>query len=113
VSNNVVDFPIFRVMAGDLKTKLAKMAGDLKNLVLKSVEGWCTDSVVHMKVTYNEMQTRIGKTPEDEAQLVELRDFIKRSKEHTLFELHDLLKDVERHYELMDEYSYEYPEDDI
>jgi dynein heavy chain len=113
LSNDTVDFPIFRVQAHDLKTKLAKIANDIKTSVLKRIDQWCVDSVHHMKVTYEDMQKRIGKTPDDEAQLVELRDFIKKSKEHTMFELADLLKEVERHYELMDDYSYMYADEDI
>ena len=37
LSNDIVDFPIFRVDAKDLKSKLAKTAADHKHRILKSV----------------------------------------------------------------------------
>ena len=110
LSNDMIDFPIFRVQAGDLKAKLAKTAGDLKNRILKGIEKWCENTVMDISKTYEDMKDRISKTPEDEAQLVDLRDFIKKSKEQTMDELAQLLIEVERHYELMDEYSYQYPD---
>lgn len=54
------------------------------------------------------MRERIMKEPMDESQLVELREFIKKSKEVTIFMLGAQLTEVEQHYELMDEYSYQY-----
>jgi len=48
------------------------------------------------------MQKRIGKCPDNEEELVVLREFIKVSKEQTQFEMEQLQKEVERHYELLD-----------
>lgn len=59
------------------------------------------------------MQKRIGKVPENEEELVELRDFIKVSKERTQYEMLELQKEVERHYELLDEFSFMYDINDI
>ena len=59
------------------------------------------------------MQKRISKVPENEEELVDLREFIKRSKEHTQGEMLALQKEVESHYELLDEFSYMYNVDDI
>jgi len=59
------------------------------------------------------MQKRIGKCPDNEEELVDLREFIKVSKEVTQFEMEALQKEVERHYELLDEFSFIYNVDDI
>ena len=59
------------------------------------------------------MQKRISKVPDNEEELVDLREFIKRSKEHTQGEMLALQKEVESHYELLDEFSYMYNVDDI
>lgn len=59
------------------------------------------------------MRKRIEKVPDNEEELVELRDFIKQSKEVTTVEMNALQKEVERHYELLDEFSFMYQIDDI
>jgi dynein heavy chain len=95
LSNDIIDFPIFRVEAKELKLKLAKQANDLKNRILEKVAKWCKDSVEEIEKTYIDMRERIMKEPMDESQLVELREFIKKSKEVTIFHLGTQLTEVE------------------
>ena len=59
------------------------------------------------------MQKRIAKVPENEEELVDLREFVKVSKEVTQGEMLALQKEVERHYELLDDFSHFYNVDDI
>lgn len=59
------------------------------------------------------MQKRIGKAPDNEEELVDLREFIKTSKEVTQIEMLSLQHQVEKNYELLDEFSYIYNIDDI
>ena len=113
ISNDVVNFPIFQVKAGDLKQKLAKEANAIKMKLAEAVYNWCSDSVKYISTTFDNMQKRIGKVPDNEEELVELREFIKRSKDHTQHEMQALQQEVERHYELLDEFSYMYNIDDI
>ena len=113
ISNDIVDFPIFQVKAQDLKQRLAKEAKAIKERLSERVYRWCSDSVKHISTTYDNMQKRISKVPENEEELVDLREFIKRSKEHTQGEMLALQKEVESHYELLDEFSYMYNVDDI
>ena len=54
------------------------------------------------------MSTRIKNPPANEMELVELNDFIDKSKNETKQAQEDLLKEVERHHILMDEFSYMY-----
>ena len=79
----------------------------------EAVYNWCSDSVKYISTTFDNMQKRIGKVPDNEEELVELREFIKRSKDHTQHEMLALQQEVERHYELLDEFSYMYNIDDI
>ena len=87
ISNDVVDFPVFQVKAADLKTRLAKEAKSIKEKLCERVYKWCSDSVKLISSTYDNMQRRINKVPENEEELVDLRDFIKTSKEVTQGEM--------------------------
>ena len=57
-------------------------------------------------MTYVEMETKISHTPQNEQELVEIRDFIKKSRDVTMGELAEQLKEVERHYELIEDFCY-------
>lgn len=96
-----------------MKQRLAKEAKGIKERLSERVYRWCSDSVKLISSTYDNMQKRISKVPENEEELVELREFIKTSKEVTQGEMLALQKEVESHYELLDEFSYHYNIDDI
>lgn len=113
ISNDVINFPIFQVKAQDLKQRLAKEASTIKQKLIERVDQWCRTSVKHVSHTFDEMQKRIGKIPENEEELVALREFIKVSKEKTTDEMLKLQKEVEQHYELLDKFSFTYNVDDI
>lgn len=83
ISNDTVDFPIFQVKAADLKQRLAKEANAIKLKLCESVYSWCSTSVKLISHTFDEMQKRIAKCPENEEDLVELKEFIRISKEET------------------------------
>jgi len=85
ISNDLVDFPVFQVKAQDLKVKLAKEASAIKTRLCERVYKWCSDSVKTISTTFDNMQKRIGKVPDNEEELVELREFIKVSKEQTQY----------------------------
>ena len=63
--------------------------------LVESVYQWCGDSVKHISSTFDNMQKRIGKSPENEEELVDLREFIERSKNYTQKEMEALQKAVE------------------
>ena len=113
ISNDLIDFPVFQVRAADLKARLAKEANAIKVMLSKRVYEWCSESVKHISTTYDAMQKRISKMPENEEELVALEIFIKASKEVTQVEMFKLQKQVEEHYELLDDFSYMYSKDDI
>ena len=113
ISNDVVDYPFFRVMAGELKLKLAEAANSLKMKILKGCEDWCRNTVQGIETTYEDMRKRIEKSPTNELELVELTEFIDKSKNETKQAQEDLLHLVERHHVVMDEFSFMYQEEDI
>ena len=73
--------------AQDLKQRLAKEAKGIKERLSERVYKWCSDSVKLISSTYDHMQKRISKVPENEEELVDLREFIKTSKEVTQGEM--------------------------
>lgn len=59
------------------------------------------------------MEERINILPQGEKELVDLRAFIAVSKAETQPMLVDLLRDVENHYKMLDEYFVEYQHEDL
>ena len=59
------------------------------------------------------MEERINILPQSEKELVDLNAFIKESKAETKPMLADLLRDVENHYKMLDEYFVEYQHEDL
>ena len=54
------------------------------------------------------MQERIRTIPTNEKELVSIREFIKVSRDITQVTLQEQLKEVNKHWELLDEFSFEY-----
>ena len=59
------------------------------------------------------MKARISTPPTNEKELIAIKEFIKVSKENTQVDLTDLLKDITKHQELLDEFSFKYEEGEI
>jgi hypothetical protein len=59
------------------------------------------------------MAIRISTIPSNERELVILKEFIKESKETTSIAMTELLKIVNKHYDLLDDFSYQYKMEDI
>jgi hypothetical protein len=59
------------------------------------------------------MQERIRTIPTNEKELVSIREFIKVSRDITQVTLQEQLKEVNKHWELLDEFSFEYQHQDI
>lgn len=51
--------------------------------MIESVEKWCNDTVRHIEKTFVDMETTIRKVPADEKELVQIRGFIKVSRDVT------------------------------
>lgn len=53
ISNNLNDFPMFRVKAEKLKRSLAGYARKLKKRIIEKCYDWCTTSVTHINNTFS------------------------------------------------------------
>lgn len=105
LSNNHMDYPMFRIKAEKLKTGLAAKAAKIKDKIWNRCNKWCTTSVMEIDATYTNMEKRIRSTPQDEQQLVDTIEFIKVSKEKTKGDLENKLNAVFKHMNMLDEYS--------
>ena len=77
LSNDVVDYPLFRVMAQNMKQNLASQAEKIKKKLLEGVYKYCNKSVDHIYKTYEDMNKQIMQDPNNERELVATREFIK------------------------------------
>lgn len=70
LSNDIVDFPLFRVMAQNMKNNLGHQAEKIKEKLLEGVYKYCQKSVEHINKTYEDMNKQIMTDPKDERELV-------------------------------------------
>jgi len=112
LSNDVMDFPLFRVMAGKMKEQLAQQALKIKEKLLENVYDWCKRSVEKIYKTYEEMNKTIMKEPTNERELVDTRDFIKDTP-NKVDQLSRELNEVYKHYCMLDDFSYKTADADI
>ena len=59
------------------------------------------------------MSVKIKNPPANEMELVELTEFIEKSRNETKQAQEDHLREVEAHHNIMDEFSFMYQEEDI
>lgn len=105
ISNNHIDYPMFRVKAQKMKTELARKAASIRKKIMKKTYDWCTKSVETIESTYKQMELKILSIPPDEKALVEIKEFIDVSKKKTKIELEELWKTVNRHMNMLDDFS--------
>lgn len=63
LSNDIIDFPLFRVMAQSMKSGLARQAEKIKEKLLEGVNKFCQESVKKISETYKEMSNLIMAEP--------------------------------------------------
>lgn len=104
---------MFRVQTAKIKDTLSKAALKIRDKLIESVETWCNNGVNTIFETYSAMQERIMTIPQNEKELVSIKEFIKVSRDVTQIALQEQLKEINKHWELLDEFNYQYKEDDI
>lgn len=112
LSEDEVDYRIFRVMAKKLKEELGDQAMKHKERILDATYNYCTETVASVYKTYTEMQETIVHDPINEKELIASKDFITKAPAKVL-ELTEILDEVKRHYTMLEEFSYMYKEIDI
>lgn len=112
LSNDVVDYPLFRVMAQSMKQNLSRQAEKIKEKLLQAVYKYCNSSVELIYKSYEDMNKQILTDPANEKELVGTRDFIKNAQAKVEI-LCVKLDDVYKHYRLLEDFSYKYNDQDI
>lgn len=112
LSNDIVDFPLFRVMAAKIKEQLSNQAAKIKDKLLENVYNYCKKTVEKIFQTYDQMNKTITTEPNNERELVAIRDFIKDTP-NKVEQLSQELNEVYRHYCMLDDFSYKYADQDI
>jgi hypothetical protein len=74
---------MFRIQTAKIKDHLSKAALKIRDKLIESVETWCNNSVKMIEDTYNAMSERISTVPQNEKELVSIREFIKVSRDIT------------------------------
>jgi hypothetical protein len=113
LTNNHIDTPMFRVVASKIKDQLSNQAFKIRDKLIEAVQKWCFDTVNHIDNTFRDMQKQIQTPPTNEKELVFIREFINISKDVTQVELGEQLKAANKHYEMLELYSFMYKTDDI
>jgi dynein heavy chain len=107
LSNAEVDFNIFRVDAGKLKSKMCQRAESIKQAILKATYEYCVNTVNKVHEDYEFMKNKISTDPKDEAVLVDVRDFIKGA-ENKVADLKLTVHEIGNHMRLLEDYCYPY-----
>ncbi len=107
LTSDTVDFPIFRLLAANAKEYLSHQAEKIRNALLDAVYLYCQKSVEKINESVKDMQKRIQMDVKDEMELVDTRTFIKNSPNLERKHMENL-DEVDRHYELLGEFSYIY-----
>ena len=80
---------MFRVQTAKIKDTLSKAALKIRDKLIESVESWCNNSVNTIQETYFAMQERISTIPQNEKELVAIKEFIKVSRDVTQITLQE------------------------
>ena len=112
LTEDEVNFRIFRIQAKKMKESLGDEANKIKERILEATYNYCVDTVNEVRKTYIDMQDKITHEPVDERELMASKDFIAIAPAK-VEELTAVLKEIERHYIMLEEFSYMYKEEDI
>jgi len=112
LSEDEVDYRIFRVMCKKLKQQLGDEAQKIMDKIIEATYQHCVDTVNSVNKTYKEMQDKITYEPLNEVQLIETREFINKSPAK-VEELTEILKETYLHFLMLEEFSFTYQEYDI
>jgi len=112
LANDVVEFPLFRVMTKDMKEGLGKACLKIKQTLLEQINNYCKDSVAQIYESYEDMNKQILFDPSNERELVQTRDFIKDAP-NKVEKLSTLLHEVYKHYLLLEDFSFKYDDKEI
>ena len=109
---DIVNFKIYRVVTKKMKEELGDNALKIKEKILDATYAYCNESVAEVNKIYMEMQEKISHDPQNEKELIATKDFIDIAP--SMVEKNcDVLREVYRHLEMLETFSYMYKEMEI
>jgi hypothetical protein len=79
LSEDEVNYKLFRISAKKMKNELGERALKWKNLILETTYNYCNDTTNELKKLYFDMQSKISHDPINERELIDTKDFINKS----------------------------------
>jgi hypothetical protein len=109
---DVVNFKIYQVVTKKMKEELGSQALKIKEKILDATYAYCNESIGEVNKIYMDMQDKISHDPQNEKELIATKDFIDIAP--AMVEKNcDVLKEVYRHIEMLESFSYMYKEVEI
>jgi len=112
LSEDEIDFNVFKIITKKLKNELGEQAQKLKDKILEATYNWCNEVTVETRKTFATILQKIDHDPVNERELIDTKDFI-ASCPQQVEKLNDTLKEVYKHHLMLEEFSYMYEEKDI
>jgi hypothetical protein len=112
LAEDEVDFRVFRVMTQKMKETLGNKAIEHRDRILDETYKYCTETTASVLKTYIEMKASIEHDPINEKELIASKDFNAKAPQKVV-ELTEILDEVKKHYNMLEEFSYMYKEHDI
>jgi len=112
LAEDEVNFKIFRVVTKKLKQELGDQANKIKEKILEATYNYCRESVAEVQKTYNTMIHNILHEPQNERELIQTKECHAQAPSE-VERLTNVLKEVQKHLEMLEEFSYPYQDQDI
>ena len=109
LSEDEVNFRLFRVSAKKMKNELGDRANKWKMLLLETTYNYCNDRTNELKKEYITMQQKISHDPKDERELIETKEFINQATAN-VDRIVNELREINRHHEMLESFSFMYKE---
>lgn len=97
LSEDEVNFKLFRVATKKLKDDLADQADKIKERIMEATYNYCKETVAMCSKQYGELITNITKEPTNEREFVETKSWHARAEQEKE-RLGDILKVVYKHF---------------
>jgi len=112
LSEDEVNYKMFRIMTKKLKEDLADQADKCKERIMEATYNYCKETVMSCNKQYQELIANCLKDPPTEEEFVEVKSWHARAASE-MERLTEILKEVYKHYLMLDKFSYMYTDRDI
>ena len=112
LAEDEVNFRLFRVVTKKLKNELADQANKCKERILDATYNYCKETVLQCSKDFNVLITNIRCEPQNEIEYKQTIEWHKKAPGE-VERLNDILKEIYRHYLMLEEFSYQYQDKDI